>query len=156
MNAPKTPAEVILKENIRYLGRILGEVIKDNEGENTFEVIEAIRQSAVKFHREGDKDFTRNLDGLLKDLTNSQTIAVVRAFSYFKHLVNIAEDLYSNYQYRIAENSEVAGQIAHSLLSVKKANLDLKEIDNFFQSALISPVLTAHPTEVQIKSLLDT
>ncbi|MDP1765421.1 MAG: phosphoenolpyruvate carboxylase [Methylotenera sp.] len=156
MYAPAMLAENILKENIRYLGRILGEVIKDNEGEKTFDVIEAIRQSAVKFHREGDKEFTRNLDGLLKDLTTSQTIAVVRAFSYFKHLVNIAEDLYSNHQIRIEENAEAPGGIAHSMSSFKKANLDLNEIDAFFKSALISPVLTAHPTEVQRKSLLDT
>lgn len=156
MNAPMTPAETALKENIRYLGRILGEVIKDNEGEKTFEAIEAIRQSAVKFHREGDKEFTHKLDGLLKELTNSQTIAVARAFSYFKHLVNIAEDLYSNYQYRIEENLEAPGSIANSMQSFKKENLDLKQIDDFFKTALISPVLTAHPTEVQRKSLLDT
>ena len=156
MNAPMTPAETALKENIRYLGRILGEVIKDNEGEKTFEAIEAIRQSAVKFHREGDKDFTHKLDGLLKELTNSQTIAVARAFSYFKHLVNIAEDLYSNYQYRIEENLEAPGSIANSMRSFKDEKLDLKQIDDFFKTALISPVLTAHPTEVQRKSLLDT
>lgn len=156
MNAPMTPAEIALKENIRYLGRILGEVIKDNEGEKTFEAIEAIRQSAVKFHREGDKEFTHKLDGLLKELTNSQTIAVARAFSYFKHLVNIAEDLYSNYQYRIEENLEAPGSVASSMRSFKNENLDLKQIDAFFKSALVSPVLTAHPTEVQRKSLLDT
>jgi phosphoenolpyruvate carboxylase len=156
MNAPMTPAETALKENIRYLGRILGEVIKDNEGEITFEAIEAIRQSAVKFHREGDKEFTQKLDRLLKELTNSQTIAVARAFSYFKHLVNIAEDLNSNYQYRIEENLEAPGSVANSIRSFKNEKLDLKQIDDFFKTALISPVLTAHPTEVQRKSLLDT
>jgi phosphoenolpyruvate carboxylase len=156
MNAPMSSAETALKENIRYLGRILGEVIKDNEGEKTFEAIEAIRQSAVKFHREGDKEFTRKLDGLLKELTNSQTIAVARAFSYFKHLVNIAEDLYSNYQYRIEENLEAPGSVANSMRSFKDEKLNLKQIDDFFKTALISPVLTAHPTEVQRKSLLDT
>ena len=156
MNAPMTPAETALKENIRYLGRILGEVIKDNEGEKTFETIEAIRQSAVKFHREGDQEFTQKLDSLLKELTNSQTIAVARAFSYFKHLVNIAEDLYSNYQYRMEESVEAPGGVANSMRSFKDEKLELKQIDDFFKSALISPVLTAHPTEVQRKSLLDT
>ena len=57
----------------------MGEVIKDNEGDKTFETIEAIRQAAVKFHREGDENFTFKLDGLLKELSNSQTIAVARA-----------------------------------------------------------------------------
>jgi phosphoenolpyruvate carboxylase len=156
MNAPMTTAETILKENIRYLGRILGEVIKDNEGEKTFEAIEAIRQSAVKFHREGDAEFTHKLDGLLKELSNSQTIAVARAFSYFKHLVNIAEDLSSNYQYRIDGNLDTPGSLANSMRSFTEQKLDLKQIDGFFKAALVSPVLTAHPTEVQRKSLLDT
>lgn len=151
-----TPVETALKENIRYLGRILGEVIKDNEGEKTFETIEAIRQSAVKFHREGDLEFTQKLDGLLKELTNSQTISVARAFSYFKHLVNIAEDLHSNYQSRLEESTEAPGGVASSIRSFKEEKLTLKQIDDFFKSALISPVLTAHPTEVQRKSLLDT
>lgn len=156
MNANSMSAETSLKENIQYLGRILGEVIKDNEGDKTFETIEAIRQAAVKLHRHGDKEFTKNLDGLLKDLTTSQTIAVVRAFSYFKHLVNIAEDLYSHYQNVLQESADEPGQLSHSLLSFKNENIDLKAIEAFFKSALISPVLTAHPTEVQRKSLLDT
>ena len=156
MNANLITAEASLKENIQYLGRILGEVIKDNEGEKTFETIEAIRQAAVKLHRDGDKEFTNKLDSLLNNLTTSQTIAVVRAFSYFKHLVNIAEDLYSHYQNVLLELNDEPGQLSHSLNSFKTSELDLKEIEEFFKTALISPVLTAHPTEVQRKSLLDT
>lgn len=156
MNALLKPAETTLRENIQYLGRILGEVIKDNEGDKTFETIEAIRQASVKLHRHGDTDFTQHLDALLIDLTASQTIAVVRAFSYFKHLVNIAEDLFSHYQSVVQENVEAPGHIAYSLHSFKNKNIDLKEIEAFFKTALISPVLTAHPTEVQRKSLLDT
>ena len=156
MNALLKSAEITLKENIQYLGRILGEVIKDNEGDETYETIEAIRQTAVNLHRQGESSITNSLDELLKGLSTSQTIAVVRAFSYFKHLVNIAEDLYSHYQNMLLENSEDPGQISHSLLLLKNANIDLKDIEKFFQDALISPVLTAHPTEVQRKSLLDT
>ncbi len=156
MNKSSAIAEGTLKENIRYLGRILGEVIKDNEGEKAFNTIEAIRQVAVKFHRQGDVNFSANLDDLLKGLDTSQTVAVVRAFSYFKHLVNIAEDLNSHYQNRLDGNVDVPGQLAHSLASFKNAELSLQAIEEFFQSALISPVLTAHPTEVQRKSLLDT
>lgn len=149
-------SDATLKENIRYLGRILGDVIKDNEGDQTFETVEAIRRAAMKLHRQGDDQFTENLDDLLKNLTMSQTIAVVRAFSYFKHLVNIAEDLYSHYQHRLEEHVESPGQIVHSLASFKRSNMHLEEVEAYFKSALISPVLTAHPTEVQRKSLLDT
>jgi phosphoenolpyruvate carboxylase len=82
-----------LKENIRYLGKILGETILQKDGQVTFDLIEGIRKAAVKFHRENDQEATLMLEKLLKNLTPVQTVSVVRAFSYFKHLVNIAEDL---------------------------------------------------------------
>ncbi|NOT69362.1 MAG: phosphoenolpyruvate carboxylase [Methylophilaceae bacterium] len=148
--------EATLKENIRYLGRILGAVIKDNEGDETFAAIESIRQEAVKFHRDGNLASAKKLDSSLKSLTTAQTISVVRAFSYFKHLVNIAEDDYNHQQDARQDESEKPGQLAHSLASFKNQNTDAKTISAFFNSALISPVLTAHPTEVQRKSLLDT
>ena len=87
-----------LKANIRYLGQVLGETILAKDGEATFELIENIRKSAVKFHRENDQDATLMLEKLLKNLTPEQTISVVRAFSYFKHLVNIAEDPFAHQQ----------------------------------------------------------
>ena len=71
-------------------------MIRDKEGEKTFETIEAIRQAAVKFHRDGEQSSATKLDRLLKGLDTDQSIAVARAFSYFKHLVNIAEDLDSH------------------------------------------------------------
>src|SRR5690349_12923839 len=81
-----------LKEDIRLLGRLLGEVLRDQEGEEVFSVVEAIRQTAVRFRREADAGATKELDGMLKILTREQTITVVRAFSYFSRLANIAED----------------------------------------------------------------
>ena len=146
--------EKALRENIRYLGRILGEVIKDKEGAAIFDAIESIRLAGVKFHRDGDDVAARQLDQHLKSLSIEDTLTVVRAFSYFKHLVNIAEDIH---QQRIHNNRKpVAGQLAYSIAMLDEQSLDEDKIKNFFESALISPVLTAHPTEVQRKSILDT
>ncbi len=156
MSSVSTAPEQTIKENIRFLGRILGEVIRDKEGEPTFEVIEAIRQAAVKFHRDSDPASAKKLDHLLKALDTDQAIAVARAFSYFKHLVNIAEDISSHAQISLQQNDLEPGQLAHSIASFKREKIPLEKIEEFFQSALISPVLTAHPTEVQRKSLLDT
>ena len=154
-SASNTP-EKILKENIRALGRILGEVIKDKEGTATYEAIESIRQAAVRFHRDGEQASASTLDRLLKALDTDQAIAVARAFSYFKHLVNIAEDLSSHHQISRHEDDLEPGQLAYSLNEFKREQMSLQDIETFFNSALISPVLTAHPTEVQRKSLLDT
>ncbi len=104
MSSASIAPEQAIKENIRFLGRILGEVIKDKEGEQTFEVIETIRQAAVKFHRDNDPASAKKLDRLLKALDADQAIAVARAFSYFKHLVNIAEDISSHAQISLQQN----------------------------------------------------
>ncbi|HSF71230.1 MAG TPA: phosphoenolpyruvate carboxylase, partial [Methylotenera sp.] len=144
-----------LKNNIRYLGRVLGETILAKDGKATFELIENIRQVAVKFHRENDQKATLTLEKLLKNLSPQQTIAVVRAFSYFKHLVNIAEDLFARQQTRLNEDQLAPGMLAYSVDEIVRQALPLSTVKAFFKDALVSPVLTAHPTEVQRKSILD-
>ena len=147
--------EKVLKENIRYLGRVLGSAIAAKDGKETFDVIENIRKVAIKCHREQGEEASELLADLLRQLSPSQTVSVVRAFSYFKHLVNIAEDLYAHHQTRLNEDNHAAGMLAHSLEQIVEKNLAFKDIEAFFRTALISPVLTAHPTEVQRKSILD-
>ena len=70
-----------LVEDIRLLGRILGDVLRHQEGNSVFEVVETIRQTAVRFRREADPQAGSDLNKLLKKLTRDQTISVVRAFS---------------------------------------------------------------------------
>ena len=144
-----------LKENIRYLGRVLGDVIKAKDGAYIFDVIESIRKTAVKFHRENDQAANEHLESLLKELTPDETISVVRAFSYFKHLINIAEDLYSRQQTRLNEDNLLPGKLAYSVANLLQKKIPFKKVKDFFKTALVSPVLTAHPTEVQRKSVLD-
>ncbi len=144
-----------LKQNIRYLGNILGECILKIEGQATFNLIENIRKSAVKFHRENDQQATLQLEKYLQHLTPEQTVCVVRAFSYFKHLVNIAEDLYTQQLTRLNEDNLGPGMLAHSLQKMAEQGVTTQTANTFFADALVSPVLTAHPTEVQRKSILD-
>jgi phosphoenolpyruvate carboxylase len=89
---PVLDKDAPLKEDIRLLGRLLGDVLRDQEGEDVFNVVETIRQTAVRFRREADAKAGEDLTTLLHKLTRNQTISVVRAFSYFSHLANIAED----------------------------------------------------------------
>jgi phosphoenolpyruvate carboxylase len=144
-----------LHENIRYLGRVLGEAILNKEGQETFDTIESIRQTAVKFRRKNDKDAAELLENMLKTLSPEQAVPVIRAFSHFKHLVNIAEDLYAHQRTRINEDNLGAGMLAHTVNKFEKKEVHYEDIAKFFSDALVSPVLTAHPTEVQRKSILD-
>ncbi len=147
-----------LKEDIRLLGRLLGDVIRQQEGDAVFDIVETIRQTAVRFRRESDPQAGADLDRLLKKLTRDQTNAVVRAFSYFSHLANIAEDQHHNRRRRahlLAGSAPQPGSIAATLSALDAAGVPGKALQEFFNDALISPVLTAHPTEVQRKSILD-
>jgi phosphoenolpyruvate carboxylase len=147
-----------LKEDIRLLGRLLGDVLREQEGEEVFAVVETIRQTAVRFRREADAGAAKELDGMLKILTREQTISVVRAFSYFSHLANIAEDQHHIRRRRahfLAGSDPQRGSVPYALDKLKAAGVDKSTVDGFFADALIAPVLTAHPTEVQRKSILD-
>ncbi|WP_109480979.1 phosphoenolpyruvate carboxylase [Paraburkholderia sp. C35] len=148
-----------LFEDIRYLGRLLGDVVREQEGDAVFDVVETIRQTAVRFRREDDSVAAQALDKKLRGLSPEQTVSVVRAFSYFSHLANIAEDRHRNRRHRIhdlAGSTSQPGTIAHALDRLVEANAAATPVlQQFFNDALIVPVLTAHPTEVQRKSILD-
>ena len=147
-----------LREDIRLLGRLLGDVVRDQEGEEVFNVIETIRQTAVRFRREDDREAGAELTALLKKLTREQTNSVVRSFSYFSHLANIAEDQHHIRRRRahlLAGSKPNPSSVAYALERLKGAGVERETVETFLREALISPVLTAHPTEVQRKSILD-
>jgi phosphoenolpyruvate carboxylase len=147
-----------LKEDIRLLGRLLGDVLRNQEGEAVFDVVETIRQTAVRFRREDDPQAGEELTTLLKKLTREETNSVVRAFSYFSHLANIAEDQHHvrrRRAHQLAGSKPQASSVAYALARLQDAGVGREQVGAFLRDALISPVLTAHPTEVQRKSILD-
>ena len=146
-----------LVEDIRLLGRILGDVIREQEGAEAFELIERVRQLSVAYRLKADASAGRVLDRLLKNLSADQTVRVIRAFSYFSHLVNIAEDRH-HVRRRAAHEREgrlQEGSLAMAFERLHRADHRAADIAEMLQSAYISPVLTAHPTEVQRRSILD-
>src|SRR5690606_13405680 len=82
----------LLRQDIRCLGKALGEVIRDSEGKATLTLIEALRRAAVSFRREHDPQHARILEKDIPKLNDAQARSVARAFAYFLHLSNIAED----------------------------------------------------------------
>src|SRR6266850_8569981 len=84
--------ERALRDDVRLVGRVLGDTVRQQQGEAVFATVERIRQSSIAFRREGDAAARRELEATLDSLSHDRTIEVVRAFSYFSHLANIAED----------------------------------------------------------------
>ena len=146
-----------LVEDIRLLGRVLGDVIREQEGAEAFELIERVRQLSVAYRLKADASAGRVLDRLLKNLSADQTVTVIRAFSYFSHLANIAEDRHHLRRRAVHERAgeHQEGSLAVAFERLHRADHRAADIAHTLGAAFISPVLTAHPTEVQRQSILD-
>lgn len=149
-----------LIEDIRLLGSMLGDVIREHEGETCFELVETIRRLSVAYQRNADATAGLQLELLLRGLTPAQAVSVIRAFSYFSHLANIAEDRH-RVRRRVLHERETHdghhqdGSLAKSFERFAMAGIEREAVRQSLANAFVSPVLTAHPTEVQRKSILD-
>ncbi len=151
-------ADARLREDIRLLGRILGDTVRDQEGEAVFDLVERIRTTSIRFHRDEDLPARRELETILDAMTTPETVRIVRAFSYFSHLANIAEDqnnIRRMRAQRAGDGAAIPGSLAGAIGRAHAAGIDATALRRFFGQALISPVLTAHPTEVRRKSTID-
>ncbi len=158
MNTLADDKDQSLRDDIRRLGRILGDTVRHQHGEDVFSLVEMVRQNSIRFRRDADHAAREALETTLDTLTNDQTTHVIRAFSYFSHLVNLAEDQHHIRRSRahlIAGSSARPGSLTHTINTLFDRDDGAQNLLSFFQTAQVSPVLTAHPTEVQRKSILN-
>ncbi|HJW24167.1 MAG TPA: phosphoenolpyruvate carboxylase [Rhodocyclaceae bacterium] len=148
-----------LRRDIRLLGKILGDTVREQEGQEMFDIVERVRRTAVRFARDGAPATRAELTELLDNLPQNTTRAVVRAFSFFLQLANIAEDQHHIRRRRahdLAGSPPREGSLTYALDRLAEAGVPAGTIAEFFDHALVSPVLTAHPTEVQRQSMLQS
>ncbi|CAN5911138.1 phosphoenolpyruvate carboxylase [soil metagenome] len=147
-----------LRYDVRLLGRILGDTVRTQEGEAVFELVEYIRRIGVQFHRDADEGARQELQKIMGGLPTGRALSIIRAFGYFSHLANIAEDQHHIRRTRAHAKAEAAarpGTMAYALGRAREARLSREQLTRFFAHALCVPVLTAHPTEIRRKSLID-
>ena len=148
-----------LLEDIRLLGSLLGETIRDQEGEEIFETIEKIRRLSVAYEHEADTAAGRELDRLLSRLKPEEAVSVARAFCYFSHLTNIAEDRHLMRCATALPDEDSAngreGGLGHAFKRLAEAGIEPEQACERLKTSFVSPVLTAHPTEVQRRSILE-
>ena len=149
--------ETPLIEDIRLLGKILGDIVREQEGKTVYDLVEQIRKLSVAFHRDANQTANQQLSKLLKGLSSEVAVKVLRAFTYFSHLANLAEDRH-HIRRRVAYErmgSYQDGSISVAMKKLHAAGITDKMISKTLEKSLISPVLTAHPTEVQRTSILE-
>src|SRR6266851_8301865 len=135
-----------LRTDIRLLGRILGDTVRDQEGADVFDLVERIRQTSIRFHRDEDKLARRELETTLDSMSTGDTVRIVRAFSYFSHLANIAEDQNNIRQMRGRgpNGTPRESMLTQTLSHARQAGFSPADLRRFFKDAQVSPVLTAH------------
>jgi phosphoenolpyruvate carboxylase len=145
-----------LVEDIRLLGRLLGDVIREQEGLEVYELIENIRKLSVSFRIDENNEADKQLKKLLKALPSDRAVSVIRGFTFFSHLANLAEDRHHIRRRMIHERAGNAqeGSIDVALQRLRSAGITNKVISQTLANSFVSPVLTAHPTEVQRQSIL--
>lgn len=155
--ATQKNTELPLTDDIRLLGRILGDIVREQEGEAVYALVEQVRKLSVSFHRDANQKANQELTKLLKGLSSEDAMKVLRAFTYFSHLANLAEDRH-HIRRRVAYErigSYQDGSIPVAMKKLHAAGVTNKVISKTLEHSLISPVLTAHPTEVQRTSILE-
>jgi phosphoenolpyruvate carboxylase len=147
-------ADAPLREDIRLLGRVLGEVIGEQSGDDVLELVESTRVEAFRIRRsEVDR---AELAARLGDLDVRSANHVIRAFSHFSVLANLAEDLHHERRRRFHRRSgspPQKGSLAATFALLDAAHVDAATVARDLAGALVCPVVTAHPTEVRRRTV---
>ena len=142
-----------LRSAVRYLGRVLGDVIRAQDGQAVFDQIEEIRRASVGFHREGTPEAARLMGHRLAALSLAETVRFAHSFACFLQIANIAED---HVQRRRGRAGDLRPDtLAGALRTLHAEGLGTEAVRELLSCALIAPVITAHPSEVRRKSVLD-
>ena len=150
----------LLREDVRYIGSVLGKVIKEQEGEKFFNLVEKVR----KLSKVNKINYSNHSNGkiirVIKNLSPKNTFKLTRAFTHFMNFVNLAESLdasrnldeYENSKKKNSNKNIFIEEIFEDLFNNKK--LSENKIYNLAKNLNIGIVLTAHPTEVKRRTLI--
>src|SRR6195256_1468209 len=146
-----------MREDIRLLGAILGDTVREQNGEAVFDLIERARVESFRVRRsEIDRaELARLFDGI--DV--HEAIPVIRAFTHFALLANVAEDIHRERRRAVhlaAGEPPQRSSLAATYLKLDSADLDSATVADALTGALVSPVITAHPTETRRRTVFDT
>jgi phosphoenolpyruvate carboxylase len=146
-----------MREDIRLLGAILGDTVREQNGDEVFDLVERARIASFQVRRSEIErtDVAQMFDGI--DIR--QALPVIRAFSHFALLANVAEDIHRERRRAIhidAGDPPQDSTLAATYLKLDAAELDPATVAEALTGALVSPVITAHPTETRRRTVFDT
>jgi phosphoenolpyruvate carboxylase len=145
-----------MREDIRLLGAILGDTVREQNGDEVFDLVERARIASFRVRRSEIEraEVAQMFDGIEID----RAIPVIRAFSHFALLANVAEDIHRERRRAIHVKAGEPPQdstLAATYQKLDSAHLDAATVAESLTGALVSPVITAHPTETRRRTVFD-
>ncbi len=146
-----------LREDVRMLGSLLGKTLKNQHGEHIYDLVEQIRSFSKASRATHNPEASKNLRNLIQSLNDEETLVLARSFGHFLNLANIAENYHSVRTHKNHAADALSDQVTaleELLPSLLAKNIDPETIYNTFSNMEIELVLTAHPTEVKRRTLI--
>ncbi len=145
-----------LRDDVRTLGTMVGDLIREQSGDELFDLVETARLRAIR-RREGNEVPGEELSSLVEGLSTDVALQLIRSFSTYFQMVNTAEKVH-----RIRRRREYLSGVEHyqpggledTLLKLKASGMTADELQSLLDELLIEPVFTAHPTEPTRRTIL--
>lgn len=148
-----------LRAVVKQLGNLLGEIVSAYAGRAVYEAVETLRLGYRRLEQQEDPAERERLLAFIAELDVDTLSLVIRAFSIYFSLVNVAEEVYAHRQrrrQRATEGPFWAGSFGLTLRELKDANVSLQEVQALMDALSYRPVFTAHPTEARRRTTMET
>ena len=147
-----------LRSLVKVLGTLLGDVLRTQEGEDVFNAVETLRQGYIALRKEDNPDEQEKLNQLIESLDPEKLSHVVRAFSIYFSLVNIAEETHQHFlrhKNSLHEGPNWVGSFEVTLKQLKDSGISVEQLQELLDQLHYHPVITAHPTESKRRTIRD-
>ncbi len=148
-----------LRQMVKLFGNTLGDILNEQAGEQVFAAVEALRKGHISLRKQENSAKRRQLSRLIEGLDPATLSQVVRAFSLYFSLVNIAEETFSHKDRRKQVDRmgpTWEGSFVHTLRSLREKEISSDQVQTLFDHMAYTPVMTAHPTESKRRTMMES
>ena len=157
-SGPTAYDDKILRTRVKLLGRLLGQAIRSHSGEEVYEAVETLRTGFIKLRKKENPERRKELIAFIAGLEVDTLELVIRAFSTYFSLVNLAEESTAHRWRRRQVGSGGSlwpGSFHHTLAELHEEKIPAEDVQKLIDSLLYTPVFTAHPTEARRRTIME-
>ena len=152
------PDDKRLRSRVKLFGNILGQILHDHAGDKVFNAVETLRKAHISLLKADDIRKRQRLAALIESLDPESLVHVVRSFSIYFSLVNIAEEAYQHKQRRreVSRDGPLwVGSFDATMREFYQEGISAEQVQYLLDRLAYIPVFTAHPTEAKRRTILE-